>query len=164
MQLLNLFKMKVRFAEKTDLPQIIDLCMEHAAYEKSTYDVENKAERLAEFLFGQLPCLKCLVVMQEDIVVGYATFIKQFSTWEAGFYLYLDCLFLKESARGKGTGTLLMQKITAYATEQNCHGMQWQTPVFNKKAISFYHKIGGISKKKERFYLKLYEEKGLNNS
>ncbi len=25
-----------------------------------------------------------------------------FATWKANYYMYLDCLFLKENARGKG--------------------------------------------------------------
>ncbi len=147
--------MEIRFAEKKDLPQIIDLCKEHAKYEQADYERKNKSELLSKFLFGQNPCLKCLVIEQENLIVGYATFIKQFSTWDADFYIYLDCLYLKENARGNGLGGLLMGKISEYAKNQKCSIIQWQTPDFNKKAIDFYRKFGGISKSKERFYLNI---------
>ena len=147
--------MEIRFANKNDLPQIIDLFEEHAAYEKADYKRKNKLELLSKFIFGQNPNLKCLVIAQENMIVGYATFMKQFSTWDAGFYTYLYCLFLKENVRGTGLGKLLMEKIKEYAKNENCSTIQWQTPDFNKKAINFYQKVGGRSKTKERFYLDL---------
>ncbi|EWH09665.1 N-acetyltransferase GCN5 [Cellulophaga geojensis KL-A] len=149
--MLNPCRMEIRFAEQKDLPQIIDLCKEHAEYEQADYERKNKSELLYKFLFGHNPCLKCLVVEQENLIVGYATFMKQFSTWETEFYIYLDCLFLKENTRGNGVGRLLMEKIKSYAKNQKCSIIQWQTPDFNKKAIDFYRKIGVISKSKERF-------------
>ena len=79
--------------------------------------------------------------------------MKQFSTWDANFYIYLDCLYLKENTRGKGLGKMIMEKIKEYGKSNNCNIIQWQTPDFNKKAITFYNKIGGKSKSKERFYL-----------
>lgn len=48
-----------------------------------------------------------------------------------------------------------MEKIKEYAKAENCTIIQWQTPSFNKKAIDFYRKIGGISKSKERFCLNI---------
>jgi hypothetical protein len=36
-----------------------------------------------------------------------------------------------------------------------CNHIQWQTPDFNKRAIKFYERIGGISKSKERYFLKV---------
>jgi len=145
--------MEIRFAEKRDLPQIIDLCEEHADYETANYVRKNKSELLAKYLFCQNPSLKCLVVEQENLIVGYATFMRQFSTWDTDFYIYLDCLFLKENTRRNGLGGLLVKRVKEYAKNQNCSTVQWQTPDFNKKAIDFYRKIGGISKSKERFYL-----------
>ncbi len=145
--------MDIRFAEKKDLSQIIELCNEHAEYEQTVYEHRNKAELLFEFIFGQNPSLKCLVVTQENLIIGYATFMKQFSTWDADFYIYLDCLYLKANARGVGIGSSLMEKVKEYAKAENCNMIQWQTPIFNKKAIDFYRKIGGTSKTKVRFFL-----------
>jgi hypothetical protein len=33
--------------------------------------------------------------------------------------------------------------------------LQWQTPVFNEKAIRFYHRMGATSKDKVRFFLEV---------
>ena len=147
--------MNIRFAKKKDLPQIVDLCKQHAEYEHAEYNKKDKEKLLYESVFGEFPAFKCLVVVRKNIIVGYATYMKQFSTWEASSYIYLDCLFLIEETRGQGLGTILMEKIKECAKIENCNRIQWQTPDFNKKAIRFYQKIGGISKTKERFCMNI---------
>lgn len=147
--------MEIRCVEKKDISQVVELCRLHAEYEKATYDVKDKEELLSKAILAQFSVLKVLVVAQKNAIVGYATYMKQFSTWNADFYIYLDCLFLKEEARGKGLGKALMNKIIEYAKSENCASMQWQTPQSNKKAIEFYRKIGGISKAKERFFIRV---------
>ncbi|VAX37002.1 hypothetical protein MNBD_UNCLBAC01-1449 [hydrothermal vent metagenome] len=143
--------MNIRFAKKTDIKQIIELCEAHAIFEKSSYSSENKAKLLEEHLFHSTNKVECIVVEKGRYLVGYATFMKQFSTWDANHYIYLDCLFLKESVRGQNIGHKIMCEIKEYANIQNCKIIQWQTPVFNEKAIKFYEKNGAISKTKERF-------------
>ncbi|MDW5290283.1 GNAT family N-acetyltransferase [Formosa sp. PL04] len=147
--------MDIQYAKESDIPQIIELCKAHAKFEQADYEQTNKIELLSKFLFAENPSLKCLVVKQEELLIGYATFMKQFSTWDTHFYIYLDCLYLKENKRGKGLGKMLMEKIQEYGKSENCTIMQWQTPDFNKKAIGFYNSIGGTSKSKERFYLNI---------
>ena len=157
--MLKATKSSIRYAKIKDLPQIICLCKAHAEYEHTQYESGNKDDLLSGFLFGKSPfgkspSVKCLVVEHNDSIIGYATFMKQFSTWDANFYVYIDCLFLKASARGKGFGTLIMEEIKKYAAYENCNLIQWQTPHSNKNAIGFYRKIGGVSKTKERFIMK----------
>jgi len=147
--------MEIRFAQKKDINSIITLCELHAIYEKSTFNKTNKVSLLKKYLFDETNTLECLVVEKDQKIIGYATFMKQFSTWDASFYLYLDCLFFLDTARGKGLGTLLMNEIKKYAKRENCSHIQWQTPNFNTKAIHFYKKIGATSKPKERFFWKV---------
>lgn len=146
-------KYTIRPAQEQDMEQIIVLCQAHAEYERSDYDPDQKEEILSRFIFRQNPPLHCLVVEQAEALVGYATFMKQFSTWDAAFYIYLDCLYLTEATRGQGIGTAIMEKIKSFARAERCSVIQWQTPDFNEKAIRFYQKIGGIHKAKERFFL-----------
>ncbi len=145
--------MKIRFAEKKDVPQIVDLCEQHAASEQAEYTKKNKERLLSDAIFGESPSVRCLVVVEENTIIGYATYMKQFSTWDAHFYIYLDCLFLLKETRGKGLGTAVMEKVKECAKIENCTSIQWQTPDFNTKAIKFYKKMGGVSKTKERFHM-----------
>ena len=98
----------IRPAEKVDLPELVHLCRLHAAYEESAYDSENKENKLKHHLFSEYPSLFCLVAEYETKVVGYITYMKQFSTWDADFYVYMDCLFLLEEISLPYTNKLLI--------------------------------------------------------
>lgn len=145
--------MVIRKVTPNDIEQLIDLCAKHAAFEKVDFDMSQKKEKLNKLLFSLDNNMQCIVVQKDAQLVGYATYIKQLSTWSADFYLYLDCLFLKEAYRGQGIGRQLMNKVCAYAIQENCSEIQWQTPDFNSQAISFYTRIVGAQPKtKERFF------------
>lgn len=146
---------EIRFANKADLDALVGLCLLHAIFEKNEYDTENKKQKLSEHLFSENPSLFCLVVAHNDTIIGYATYMKQFSTWDCAFYMYLDCLFLIQESRGFGTGVKLMDRIKQESVKLNCELIQWQTPDFNLRAIKFYDRIGGVSKRKERYFLKI---------
>lgn len=146
--------MTIRFAEPQDVEQIMELCAAHAQYEKHTFDKKGKAASLFNYLFYYKDVVHCLVVVDNDRLVGYATFMKQFSTWESTFYLYLDCLFLEQCVRGKGMGQKIMEQVKRFAEREDCSWIEWQTPSFNTSAIRFYEKMGAYSKTKERFYWK----------
>ncbi|REL24017.1 GNAT family N-acetyltransferase [Rhodohalobacter sp. SW132] len=143
----------IRFAKETDLAEIVELCHQHALYEKSEYDKTGKQEKLKTHLFCDQPHFNCLVAEVHNEVVGYATYIKQFATWDADFYIYMDCLFLNEKSRGYGIGEQIMNRIKEESQKMGCNLIQWQTPDFNTGAIRFYKRIGATSKSKERFFL-----------
>ena len=144
---------EIRFATIDDIEKIIDLCEAHAHYEKADYVRMGKPSRLAQDLFFNPPKLFCLVVTDDNTVVGYATYMKQYSTWDADEYIYMDCLFIEEGQRGKRIGEKLMERIKEESTKLGCSLIQWQTPEFNTGAIRFYKRIGAVSKTKERFFL-----------
>ena len=144
----------IRLAQPDDLDSIVKLCEAHARFEKSSYVTEGKKERLKQYLFNEKPVLICWVVETAELLVGYATFMKQFSTWDGCFYIYLDCLYLQPSARNKGLGHEIMDRLSVYASAEGCDTIQWQTPSDNLPAIRFYQKLGGNHLSKERFVWK----------
>ncbi len=143
---------KIRIAEPRDIEAILELCHAHAVHEQTEIcgEMLNEAS-LNELLFSQGSSVCCLVAELRGAIVGYATFTPQFSTWHARKYMYLDCLFLKESARGKGLGLELMQRVREEASNAGCDHIQWQTPTFNAQAIEFYQRLGAVAKPKQRF-------------
>lgn len=145
----------IRFVIKSDIPQLIQLCALHAAFEEATYELEGKALRLENDLFAENPKLFCLVVERDGVLLGYATYMKQYATWDAQDYLYMDCLFIKEFARGLGYGEKLVDRIKQEGQQLGCQVIQWQTPDFNTRAMKFYRRIGAVSKSKERFFLNI---------
>ena len=145
----------IRFVEKRDLQELFVLCQLHAIFEKSQYHPKGKAEGLENYLFSENPPLFCLVVEWNHKLVGYASYTKQFSTWDASYYIYMDCLFLTEKSRGFGIGEKIVEIIKQESQKLNCNTVQWRTPEFNTRAMKFYNRLGGISKTKERYFLNI---------
>ena len=146
-------KYSIRKAIPEDISEIINLCAEHAEYEQVSYSPEGKAEKLAAFIFIDNPRLYCLVAEDEEGIVGYATYMFEFSTWDAGFFVHMDCLYLRPHARGFGIGEAFIKEIAKQTKQNGCNLIQWQTPVFNERAIKFYYRIGATAKEKLRLYV-----------
>ena len=146
----------IREAKDSDLPTLARLIAEHAQWESSSLphsmETASAQQNLKRLFFDSNSKLYCLVVETGDQVVGYATAAKQTSTWLATHYLYIDCLYLSEVARGQGVGRLMMQQLNRKAKELGCRHLEWQTPEFNQEAIGFYQKLGAVAKRKQRFH------------
>jgi len=137
------------------LKTVVELCQKHADYEQAMYNPKGKEDGLKNTLFCAQPKLFCLVVEANETIVGYASYTFDFSTWDAATFMYLDCLYLEEDARGFGIGEAIIEKLKQIAIDKNCINIQWQTPKFNERAIKFYNRIGGKAKEKVRFSLDL---------
>jgi GNAT superfamily N-acetyltransferase len=145
---------KIRNAEPRDITEIIRLCAEHAEYEQAEFSASGKAEKLMRFLFAENPPAYCLVVENTGGgLLGYTTFMPEFSTWDAGYYVFMDCLFLRPHARNFGIGEQLIRAIARFAKERGIGQLQWQTPVFNERAVKFYRRIGATTKVKTRLFV-----------
>jgi ribosomal protein S18 acetylase RimI-like enzyme len=146
-------KYDIRSCEPGDLPTLVDLCEKHAAHEQAAYSPEGKLEAHRKAIFATSPSLHCYVVASAEGVVGYCTFTFDFSTWDAQRFLYLDCLYLNPEYRNLGIGKKIFDLLMDIAIQNQCVNLQWQTPVFNERAIMFYGRMGAKAKEKMRFSL-----------
>jgi GNAT superfamily N-acetyltransferase len=147
---------KIREPEIADIVKLMPLIAAHADYEKAAFDPDGKAERLATALFVSKR-LHGLVVEQGGELIGYATYTYDYSTWDAAEFMYLDCLFLKEEARGQKIGEQIINLLKEIATRRDCINIQWQTPDFNEPAIRFYKRNLAKGLNKVRFTLKVFQ-------
>ncbi len=149
----------IRPCQAGDLNSLVALCGRHAAYEKSEYSDNGKIQQLKEALFALKPLLHCLVVENKKNIIGYCSYTFDFSTWDADFYLHLDCLFIDEEFRGMSIGEKLIRQVISIARDKKCVNVQWQTPAFNEGAIRFYKRIGATSREKQRFTFDLRDKR-----
>ncbi|MEU4117104.1 GNAT family N-acetyltransferase [Kitasatospora sp. NPDC028055] len=143
----------IRPATPADLPALARLCAEHAAYERAEPVPADLAARLEPALFTAQPRACCLVVDHGGELTGYASYSREFSTWQAAEYVHLDCLFVAEAHRGEGWGRALLDAVREAAAELGAAQLQWQTPDWNTDAIRFYHRAGAVGRPKVRFSL-----------
>lgn len=144
-----------RKCRESDLISLVNLCQNHALYEQASYATERKEELLKQAIFSKNPQLYCHIIEVAEKVVGYFTYTLDFSTWDAKPFLHLDCLYLEPEIRGFKIGEAIFEELKGLAQAKGCCMLQWQTPVFNEKAIRFYHRMGATSKDKVRFFLEV---------
>ena len=143
----------IRKCEKNDLPILVKLCQNHAEYEQASYNPMGKQELLERAIFSDSPQLFCYIIECKEKVTGYFSYTFDFSTWDANRFLYMDCLYLEPESRGFKIGEGVIEKLKEIARQYDCINIQWQTPVFNDRAIKFYNRIGGTGKSKMRFFI-----------
>jgi GNAT superfamily N-acetyltransferase len=82
-----------------------------------------------------------LVAASETAVIGYATYMFQFSPWAVREYLFLDDIYVAEDARKRGVGTRLMQRLAEIALERDVD-VRWHVETENRSAQRVYAGMG----------------------
>lgn len=143
----------VRNALPEDAVPLLDLIHQHATFERAAAQVGESD--LARILEAEKPPTHLLVSENHEGLLGYAAITFDYALWSAGRFAHLDCLFVRASARGEGTGRRLFERACLLASEAGAQRIEWQTPVWNADAIRFYERQGGIGQPKMRFNAKL---------
>ncbi len=82
--------------------------------------------------------MKCTVAIQDGLVVGFATYNLQNSTWSENGHCYLEDLFVDPAVRGAGVGRALIDYVKAFAIENKCSRLYWNTDEDNATARKLY--------------------------
>jgi GNAT superfamily N-acetyltransferase len=133
---------KIRPACVADVPIILKLIRDLATYERAPNEVTATEEQLVDVLFGEKPVAEVLLAFEKDTPVGFALFFHNFSTWLGRPGLYLEDLFVKPEARGKGFGRALLVDLARIARDRGCGRMEWAVLNWNDPAIKFYRALG----------------------
>jgi GNAT superfamily N-acetyltransferase len=131
-------------ATEVDLPQILDLILALAEYEKLAHIVTATQERLRESLFGIKPAAEVLLANWDRECAGFAVFFPAYSTFLAQPGLYLEDLYVMPHLRGKGIGLALLKHLARIAHERGYGRLEWGVLNWNQSAIQFYKKLGAV--------------------
>ena len=134
----------VRTAVPADVPVLLALVRELAVYEREPDAVETTEAMLHAALFGPAPVAGCHVALLDGEVVGMALWYVTFSTWKGLPGLWLEDLFVRESARGTGLGRRLLQTLAAVCVERGYARFEWWVLDWNEPAIGFYASLGAV--------------------
>jgi GNAT superfamily N-acetyltransferase len=138
----NIPEIRIRKAEPSDIPVILDFIHAMATFEKLSDQVNATEELLLESLFTHQPSAEVSLAFSGQEPVGYAVYFENFSSFEGKKGLYLEDLFIKETHRDRGTGKTMLQYLAKVAIERGCTRFEWVVLDWNKKAIAFYKGIG----------------------
>src|SRR5258708_4881243 len=129
---------RITAAGEGDIPVILALIRELAAYEKMLDAVQIEEACLREFVFGPRPCAEVLIGWWEGEAVSYAILLPKFASFRGRPNLYLEDIFVRESMRGKGLGKAFMAYVARLAVERGCAYVEWNALDWNQPALRFY--------------------------
>lgn len=135
---------RIEAATPADVPTLLTLIRELAAFERLLDEVQATEQQLHEGLFGARPSAEVVVARVGTEVVGFALFFHNFSTFLGKPGLYLEDLFVRQQYRGQGCGEALLRYLARLAVERGCGRFEWSVLDWNQRAIDFYKNLGAV--------------------
>ena len=136
-----LLKMNIRKGQKEDMPAVLELISELAAFEKEPNAVVITVGDLERDGFGEQPLFHTFIAEINNEIVGMALYYYRYSTWK-GKTIHLEDLIVKEKMRGSGLGFALYSQIIAQGKIDGVRRIEWNVLDWNQPAIDFYEKSG----------------------
>ena len=132
----------LRPATRADVPLILALIRELATYERDPDAVVATEEALLRDGFGERPLFQVTIAEWSAEPVGFAFWFLAYSTWRGQPTLYLEDLFIRPAARGRGIGKEMMRYLARTALDTGCGRFVWQVLDWNTPSIEFYESLG----------------------
>ena len=98
--------LQISSANAADAPLILSLINELAEYEKLRHESVATEASIHKALFGAKPHDEAVIARFDGEPAGFALFFPNYSTFLAKPGIYLEDLYVKPHARGKGIGFL----------------------------------------------------------
>jgi GNAT superfamily N-acetyltransferase len=134
--------MLIRAAEAGDVPTILAFINELAEYERLAHTVVATEESLRETLFGARRAAEVLIAEFGGQPVGFALFFTNYSTFIGRPGMYLEDLYVRPAARGRGAGKALFLQVATLAAQRQCGRLEWAVLDWNEPSIQFYKSMG----------------------
>lgn len=134
-------KTVIRPATAQDAAAIALLANKLGQHEGLGDDVFSEEQVLRDG-FGDQPAFQVLIAERSGQPVGYALFTDGYNTDIAARAVWLDDLFVDESARGGGIGRRLLAAVARIAVERGARSVWWGVRSSNRRARDFYAGLG----------------------
>lgn len=120
---------------------VLEFIKKLADYEKCSDDVVADEATIHHSLFVERSA-EAVFAEEDGVIVGFALFFHNFSTFVGRKGMYLEDLFILPEKRGLGYGTALLKYVARIAVERGCGRMEWICLDWNESALSVYRSIG----------------------
>ena len=134
--------LKIHFANREDVPQLLALIRQMASYEKKAHKAVVAESDLLRDGFGASPKFRALIAEWDGEPAGYASTFYFYSTYAGRPAIFIEDLFVLEKFRGKGIGSALLADVARLAVKEGCNGLRWEVLDWNRSAIEWYEKLG----------------------
>ena len=131
----------IRTAQAPDAATIVRLIRELAVYEGLLDQVQATEADILRDGFGERPRFACLLAEVDGAAVGFALYFDIYSTFEGRSGIFVEDLYVAESARGLGIGRQLLVRLAKLATERDGRRLDLFALHWNP-ARGFYERLG----------------------
>jgi GNAT superfamily N-acetyltransferase len=132
----------VRAATPDDAATIFGFIRDLAEYEKLLDEVTATPEVIGRDLFGENPRVFCDIAEADGEPVGFAVWFYNYSTFWGRHGIYLEDLFVRPEARGKGAGKALLARLAKRCVDEGLPRLDWAVLDWNAPSIAFYDSLG----------------------
>ena len=133
----------IRPARPDEAGVVLDLIKQLAVYERCENDVVADEATIRQSLFVERSA-EVVLADEEGMVVGFAIFFHNFSTFVGRKGMYLEDLFVIPEKRGLGYGKALLKYVAKLAVQRNCGRMEWICLDWNEPSLRIYRSIGAV--------------------
>jgi GNAT superfamily N-acetyltransferase len=136
--------LRITPAVESDAPLILSFIRKLAEYEKLSHLVVATEANIRENVFGTNPVAEVLLAYWNGEPVGFALYLRNFSTFLGQPGIYLEDLFVEPEHRGKGIGKALLIRLAQIAIERGYGRLEWAVLDWNTPSIEFYRSLGAV--------------------
>lgn len=133
----------IRPAQPEETGLVLEFIKKLAAYEKCSDEVVADEDTLYQSLFVE-KAAEVVFAEEDDVVIGFALFFHNFSTFVGRKGLYLEDLFIIPEKRGLGYGKAILKYLADIAVKRHCGRMEWICLDWNTPSLAFYRSIGAF--------------------
>ena len=135
---------RVRAGTASDVPFVIACIRALAEFENLLEHFHGDEQSLERHLFGEQRSCELLIGEIGGERRGYALFFTTYSTFLTRPGIFLEDLFVVESARRMGLGKALLVALARIAAARECGRLEWSVLDWNRRAIDFYESLGAV--------------------
>ena len=140
---LTMPQFQIRPAKENEAGLILEFIKKLAEYEKCSDEVVADEAIIYNSIFVE-KAAEVVFAEEDNVVIGFALFFHNFSTFVGRKGLYLEDLFIIPEKRGLGYGKAILKYLANIAVERNCGRMEWICLDWNAPSLAFYRSIGAI--------------------
>jgi ribosomal protein S18 acetylase RimI-like enzyme len=135
----------VRRAKLTDLEKLVEFTLSEAnEAEGLSKNSEMAREGIRAALGDDSVAIYWVLQDSDNEVVGNISVVKEWSNWNAGYYWWIQSLYIKPEHRGRGYMRKLIQTVKESARQYKGLDLRLYVHKNNKRAISAYLRTGFV--------------------
>lgn len=134
----------IRPATPQDAPLIVSLVAELAEYEKLAHEALATETDIRRDLFAPQPRVFCEIADWDGAPAGLALWFYTYSTFQGRHGIWLEDLYVRPEARGRGIGKALLVHLARRCVAESLGRLEWWVLDWNEPSIAFYEAHGAV--------------------